>query len=208
MAHLDPLDRTTLGSLEEHFRERYDDTIGFTPNSLLTMARRPELVSALGNLITTIWRTGTVPAGLKALVGLVSSTSAGCRYCQAHEAVDARAHGVAEDKVAAVWSFETSPLYDDAERAALRLARDAGLVPNAVTGTHFTELREHFDEGEIVELLATIGLFGFLNRWNDSVATDLEPLPSTYATDRLAPTGWQPGKHSQPEESRRVESAP
>ena len=196
MAHLDPLDRATLGALDEHFRERYDETIGFTPNSLLTMARRPEIVTALGDLITTIWRTGTVPAGLKALAGLVSSTSAGCRYCQAHEAVDARAHGVSDEKVAAVWSFETSPLYDDAERAALRFARDAGLVPNAVTATHFAELREHFDEGEIVELLATIGLFGFLNRWNDSVATDLEPEPFKYAEERLAPEGWEPGKHS------------
>lgn len=195
MAHLDPLDRARLGALDEHFRERYDETIGFTPNSLLTMARRPEIVTALGDLITTIWRTGTVPAGLKALVGLVSSTSAGCRYCQAHEAVDARAHGVPDEKVAAVWSFEESPLYDDAERAALRFARDAGLVPNAVTAEHFAELREYYDEAEIVELLATIGLFGFLNRWNDSVATDLEPEPTGYASARLAASGWDPGKH-------------
>ena len=147
MAHIEPLDRAALGPLEGHFRERYDETIGFTPNSLLTMARRPQIVTALGDLITTIWRTGTVPPGLKALVALVSSTSAGCRYCQAHEAVDARAHGVPDEKVTAVWSFETSPLYNDAERAALRFARDAGLLPNAVTTDHFVELRKHFDEG-------------------------------------------------------------
>jgi AhpD family alkylhydroperoxidase len=195
VANLDSLDRASLGALEDHFRARYDETIGFTPNSLLTMARRPEIVVALGELITTIWRRGTVPPGLKALVALVSSTSAGCRYCQAHEAVDARAHGVPDGKVAAVWSFETDPQFGEDERAALRLARDAGLVPNAVTPAHFAELREHFDEGEIVELLATIGLFGFLNRWNDSVATDLEPEPFAYAGRQLAATGWDPGKH-------------
>jgi alkylhydroperoxidase family enzyme len=195
MAHLEPLDRGELGELDRHLVERYDTTIGFTPNSLLTMARRPEIVVALGDLITTIWRTGTVPAGLKALAGLVSSTSAGCRYCQAHEAVDAVAHGVPEDKVRAVWSFETSPLYDEAERAALRLARDAGLTPSAVTAEHFDELRAHFDEGEIVELLAAISLFGFLSRWNDSVATALEELPLRAAGRALAPAGWVPGKH-------------
>jgi uncharacterized peroxidase-related enzyme len=195
VANLDPLDRTELAALEQHFRERYDDTIGFTPNSLLTMARRPEIVTALGDLITVIWRAGTVPSGLKALVALVASTSAGCRYCQAHEAVDAVAHGVPPEKVESVWSFEESALYTDAERAALRLARDAGLVPNAVTREHFAELREHYDEGEIVELLATIGLFGFLNRWNDSVATDLEPEPQAFAEQRLAPAGWAAGKH-------------
>ena len=195
MAHPDPLDRAELGPLEEHFRTRYDETIGFTPNSLLTMARRPEIVVALGDLITAIWRTGTVPAGLKALVGLVSSTSAGCRYCQAHEAVDARAHGVADKKVAAVWSFETDEDFDARERSALRFARDAGLVPSAVTALHFADLREHFDEGEIVELLATIGLFGFLNRWNDSAATDLEHEAFDYAERQLSAGGWEPGKH-------------
>ena len=196
MTHLDPLERTSLDpALDEHFRARYDETIGFTPRSLLTMARRPEIVVALGDLITAIWRTGTVPAGLKALVGLVTSTSAGCRYCQAHEAVDARAHGVADDKVAAVWLFESSDLFDERERAALRLARDAGLTPSAVTADHFAALRRYFDEGEIVELLATIGMFGFLNRWNDTVATVLEDEPLAYARARLAPAGWEPGKH-------------
>jgi len=196
MPHLEPLPLEELTGLERHFTERYDATIGFTPNSLLTMARRPEIVEALGDLITAVWRTGTVPAGLKALVALVSSTAAGCRYCQAHEAVDARAHGVSDEKVAEVWLFETSVLYDEPERAALRLARDAAVSPNAVTAEHFAELRRFFDDGEIVELLATVGLFGFLNRWNDSVATDLEALPATYARDRLAPGGWHPGKHA------------
>ena len=194
MARIPPLADDQLGPLSEHFAERYDDTIGFTPNSLKTMARRPEIVVALGDLITVIWRTGTVPAGTKALVALMASTAAGCRYCQAHEAVDAEAHGVAREKVADTWSFETSERFTEAERAALRFAQAAAVIPNAVTAEHFDQMRLYYDEGQIVEILSTISLFGFLNRWNDSMATDLEAEPAGQAAELLA--GWTPGKHA------------
>jgi uncharacterized peroxidase-related enzyme len=194
MAHVDPLRREDTPELEDLW-ERYDETLSFVPNSLYTMARRPETVRTLSDLITAIWRIGTVPPGLKPLLAMVASRAAGCRYCQAHEAVDAQMREVPAEKIAAVWEFETSPLYDDAERAALRLARDASLVPNAVTPAHFEELRRHWDDGQIVELLSVIALFGFLNRWNDTMATDLEETPSAFAGSTLGST-WSPGKHS------------
>jgi AhpD family alkylhydroperoxidase len=159
------------------------------------MARRPEILRAFSELITRIWRTGTVPVGLKPLVAIVASTAAGCRYCQAHETVDAKMRGVDEDKIAEIWDFERSPRYSEAERAALRFARDASVVPNAVTPAHFEDLRRHWDDGEIVEILAVVGLFGFLNRWNDSMATDLEVIPTAFAGRTIGPHGWEPGKH-------------
>src|SRR3989304_2052196 len=94
-----------------------------------------------------------------------------------------------EAKIAQIWDFESSELYTDAERAALRFARDASVVPNEVTPGHFEELRRHWDEGEIVEILAVIGLFGFLNRWNDSMATDLEEIPGAFAGRTLGRPG-------------------
>jgi uncharacterized peroxidase-related enzyme len=169
--------------------------MSFVPNSLFTMARRPEILRAFSELITRIWRTGTVPVALKPLVAIVASTAAGCRYCQAHETVDAKMRGVDEAKIAEIWDFERSPRYSEAERAALRFARDASVVPNAVTPKHFEDLRRHWDDGEIVEILAVIGLFGFLNRWNDSMATDLEEIPTAFAGRTIGPQGWDPGKH-------------
>src|SRR4030095_17093875 len=87
-----PLGREDHPELEELFR-LYDETLSFVPNSLFTMARRPEILRAFSEVITQIWRTGTVPVGLKPLVALVASTAAGCPYCQAHETVDAEARG-------------------------------------------------------------------------------------------------------------------
>ena len=194
MTNMKPLARQEHPELEELF-QLYDDTMSFVPNSLFTMARRPEILRAFSELITQIWRTGTVPVGLKPLIAIVASKAAGCRYCQAHEAVDAKMRGVPEEKIAAIWDFERSPLFSDAERATLRFARDASLVPNDVTPAHYEELRRYWDEGEIVEMLAVIGLFGFLNRWNDSMATDLEDVPMDFAS-RILAHGWGgPGKH-------------
>lgn len=194
MANMQPLRREDHPELEELWR-LYDDSMSFVPNSLFTMARRPEILQAFSDLITKIWRTGTLPVGLKPLIAIVASTAAGCRYCQAHETVDAKMRGVDEVKISEIWDFERSPEYDDAERAALRFARDASVVPNAVTPEHFEELRRHWDEAEIVEILAVIGLFGFLNRWNDSMATDLEEIPARLADRTLGPHGWEAGKH-------------
>src|ERR671937_1847011 len=194
MANMTPLRRADHPELEELF-QLYDDTMSFVPNSLFTMARRPEILRAFSELITRIWRTGAVPVGLKALVAIVASTAVGCRYCQAHEAVDAKMRGVPEEKIEAIWDFERSPLFSEAERSALRFARDASLVPNEVTAAHFEDLRRHWDDGEIVEILAVIGLFGFLNRWNDSMATDLEDVPAAFANRTIGQHGWDAGKH-------------
>jgi uncharacterized peroxidase-related enzyme len=194
VANLDPLRREDLPELEGLF-QHYDDTLSFVPNSLFTMARRPEILRAFSDLITKIWRTGTLPMELKPLIAVISSQAAGCRYCQAHEAVDARERGVDADKIAAVWEFETSPLFSEAERSALRLARDASLQPNLATREHFDDLREHYTEGEIVEIMAVVSLFGFLNRWNDTMATDLEDEPFTFASGTYGPERWSPGKH-------------
>ncbi|MBE40124.1 MAG: fusion protein [Acidobacteria bacterium] len=181
--------------MEELFAH-YDETLSFVPNSLSTLARRPETLRVFSDLITVIWRTGTLPIELKPLVALVSSMAAGCRYCQAHESVDMRERGVPEEKISDVWDFESSPHFDEAERAVLRFARDASVLPNAVGPDHFDDLRRFYDDGQIVEVLTVICLFGFLNRWNDTVATELEIDPLRYATAIHEASDWNPGKHA------------
>jgi uncharacterized peroxidase-related enzyme len=194
MTRVPPVSRDEVPELEDAFAP-VEQRMGFLPNSMLTMAHRPEILRAVAGL-TQAARTGTVSPELKELVALVESTAAGCRYCQAHTASNATRQGAQAEKIAQVWSYETSDLFNDAERAALRLAHRAALVPNAATDEDFDELQRHFDDGEIVELMTMIALFGFLNRWNDTLATDLETKPFELAGAVTGPTGWEPGKHA------------
>lgn len=194
MARIEPLPRAELAQHEPIF-ELIESNMGFVPSSLPTMARVPGLFEAFGTFGATVMNAGHIQPSLVQLIAHVASTAAGCQYCQAHTATHAHHLGVDTAKLEAVWSFETDDRFTDAERAALTLARDAAQIPNLATDGHFEELRQHFDETQIVQIVAVISLFGYLNRWNDTMATTLEPEPLAFATEHLTSRGWQPGKH-------------
>lgn len=194
MAHIDPLPRDAVPEFRERF-DHYEATRGFVPNSIMTMARRPAIARAFMDLNKAVLYEGTVSEELKMLVSLIASQAAGCRYCQAHMANLSSVYKASDDKIAAVWEFETSALFDEAERAALTLALKAAMVPNEAGPEDFEALRAHFDEGQIVEIVATVALFGYLNRWNDTMATDLEERPRRVAERTVGSAGWEPGKH-------------
>jgi uncharacterized peroxidase-related enzyme len=195
MPHLDPLPWDASPQFRERF-EHYQSTRGFVPNSILTMQRRLGIAQAFMDLNKAVLYEGTVAEELKMLVSLVTSQASGCRYCQAHMTNLASIYRASDEKIRAVWEFETSPLFSPAERAALRLGYAAALVPNEATAAHFDELKRHFDEGQIVEIVATIALFGYLNRWNDTMATALEPRAIEVASRAIGDMGWQAGKHA------------
>src|SRR5215467_8567500 len=170
--------------------------MGFVPNSMLIMARDPELFAAFAELSAIIVvRPGRLDPGLKALVMYMVSRSAGCQYCAAHSANLAALRNVPLHKIEALGQFEQSPDFGEAERAALRFARAAGQVPTAVGDIEFTELRRHFDDDQILEIVAVLALLGFLNRWNDTLATPLEAGPRNFAQCHLTAAGWKVGKH-------------
>ena len=195
MAHLDPLPWDATPQFRARF-EHYQNTRGFVPNSILTMARRPAIAEAFMDLNKAVLYEGTVAEELKMLVSLIASQASGCRYCQAHMANLSSIYHASDEKIRAVWEFETSALFSAAERAALRLAYHAALVPNEASAENFDELKRHFDEGQIVEIVATIALFGYLNRWNDTMATSLEDRALTVARRAIGTVGWVPGKHA------------
>jgi uncharacterized peroxidase-related enzyme len=187
-------------SVAEDIQERfihYEKTRGFTPNSIQTMARRPDIVRAFMQLNQAVLYEGTVSEELKMLVSLIASQAAGCRYCQAHMANLSKIYEASEEKISRVWEFETADCFSEAERAALRLAYKGALSPAQATQEDFDEACKHFSEPEIVEIVASIALFGFLNRWNDTMATELEELPADVAKDTLGESfGWEAGKHT------------
>jgi uncharacterized peroxidase-related enzyme len=194
MAHIDPLPHDTHHDLVDNFNH-YQATRGFIPNSILTMQRRPNVARAFMALNKAVLYEGTVSEELKMLVSLIASQAAGCKYCQAHMANLASIYQASADKIAAVWEYQTSPLFSDAERAALSLAFKASIVPNEASESDFEAVKQHFDEDQIVEIVASIALFGYLNRWNDTMATDLEEYPAGVAGKLIGGVGWDAGKH-------------
>jgi alkylhydroperoxidase family enzyme len=161
----------------------FNETLGFCPNSVLTMQRRPAIAKAFIQLNKAVMENqGRVTSDLKRLIGYLASLNAGCRYCQAHTIRAAERYGASADKLANVWEYRTHPAFSEA-------------VPNSVDEAIAANLRRHWDDGEIVEILGVVALFGYLNRWNDSMGTTLEAPANESGEQFLGRTGWTKGKH-------------
>ena len=175
----------------------YNETLGFCPNSVLTMQRRPEISKAFINLNKAVMANhGRVTSALKRMIAWVSSNATGCRYCQAHAIRAAERYGAEQEQLDNIWEYRTHPSFSDAERAALDFSLAASSVPNQVDDDIKNRLYAYWNDGEIVEMLGVIALFGYLNRWNDSMGTSIEDGAVESGEHYLGKHGWNKGKHA------------
>lgn len=195
MALVDPLSPDHDPQTRE-LADFFNETLGFCPNSVLTMQHRPRISQAFIELNKAVMdNRGRVTSDLKRMIAWVSSNATGCRYCQAHAIRAAERYGATQEKLENIWEYRTHPAFSEAERAALDFSLLASQVPNAVDETIKQRLYQHWDEGEIVEMLGVISLFGYLNRWNDSMGTRLEEGAIESGATYLSQGGWNRGKH-------------
>ncbi|MDO7085382.1 carboxymuconolactone decarboxylase family protein [Pseudocolwellia sp. AS88] len=174
----------------------FNETLGFCPNSVLTMQRRPAIAKAFISLnMAVMANEGRVTAEQKRLIGYLTSANTGCRYCEAHTILAAERYGGTEERLANIWSFRESDLYTAAEKAAFEFALAASSVPNAVNDEVSAEINKYWDEGEVVEILGVVALFGYLNRWNDSMGTTMEAGAVDAGERLLSESTWTRGKH-------------
>ncbi len=185
MPHIAPLSLDDTEGAREDI-EWLASASGFVANSMLTLARRPEIARAALGLIRAVVRNpnGTVDPALRWMVAHVTSRANGCTYCSAHTFKNGADNGVPDEKLDAIWEFETSAVFSDAERAALRVGLTGGQCPAYATNKDMEELRRHFSEEQIVEIGAVIALFGFNNRWNALMATDVEPSVTSFLNQK------------------------
>ena len=178
---------------------------GYKNRQNFEMENWPELRESMNNIFKLIFPDREVSGELKQFVFTAASLASGCRHCQSHGSYHLHKIGVPDEKIQAMWTYQTSSLFSEAERAALDLAFAAGVAPNAVEPENYTELRKHYTDDQIIELLAVIAIGGFLNRWNDTIATVTDQESIDYANKTLGPVGWEPGKHTgAPEEQRKA----
>ena len=214
MANLKPMERSEIAELEP-FLSMAETAMGFLTNSVMTMSHIRQLVPIFSLFVATI-RGADAKALIAAigpqipdqkgaelnigqdliqLIAFATSVSSGCSYCQAHTSHGAHQVGIEEEKLQALLRHEDSELFSDSGKAAIAIALAAGRVPNETSKKHFDDLREHFEDRQIVQIVSVIALFGFLNRWNDTMATQLEPEPTKFAKSVLSDGGWLSGKH-------------
>lgn len=196
MPRLKPLPIETMPEVED-IASATQARLGFIANSMRILAHRPKIARAFTALAQAInGPDTTLDPRLRSMIAQVASRTAGCSYCMAHTAHSGLKAGISAEKERALWEYETSPLFTEAERAALRVAQCAAMVPNAVSDEDFAVLKTYYRDEQIVDIVAVVSLYGFLNRWNDTMATELESSPLETGRNILAERGWSAGKHA------------
>lgn len=175
--------------------ELFNETLGFCPNSVLTMQKKPDLAEAFVSLnIAVMKNDGSITSEQKRLFAFLSSSTTGCRYCQAHTLLAAERFGASRERLENIWDFENQDCYTESEKAAFRFVIAASKVPVAVTEDIESEMKTHWSDNQIVEIMGVVALFGYLNRWNDVMGTTLEDAAASFASENIK--NWSIGKHS------------
>ena len=157
--------------------DRYMQQRGNIPNMFRTMAHRPEILETMIAHFEAVLTTGTLPTKLKELVIVRTSQLNTCEYCLASHSLIAKKLGWTDAQVNELADFEQRVDFTPAEKAALRLAETMTLRSNAMTDQQFAELRSFYEEGEVVELMAAIGLFNYFNRFNNVLQMEPTTIP-------------------------------
>jgi alkylhydroperoxidase family enzyme len=207
MAHIPPPTPQTLDKFQAIWLSSTAAN-GFSPYGMQLLAHRPDTLLTFSLLFSSvfapqkiyIWQSikmtlyvvyytlfvkkkqPQLPPELKHMLAFVASNEAQCAYCQAHTAHSAHLEGIPTAKLWALRNYASSPLFSDAEKTALSFAKAAAQQPSSVTTQHYQHLAQHYTQHQIVEIATIVSLFGFLNRWNAAVGSDLEPLPEQFST--------------------------
>ncbi len=189
MPVIDPgkIDTTTEAyQLAQHF---YEDVVNYDyiPNGVLAHMVVPEIGKAVLNLmLTVLQQNSNVSAELKLLIANMTSYAVGCTYCQTNTFEAAMNVGAKNEKLDNMWDYRKSDLFSDAERAALDIALAASSIPSEVTEQHRSTLKEYFSQEECAEIMATISVFSYFQKWNDTNGTLLEQHVINVADKYLA----------------------
>lgn len=178
MTRIKPL---SIEEIDNKFKKKLNDAkskMGYTPNDGLTLARIPGLIEGLNKLAFSIYgNDGYVSNEIKYLISILGSIKSGSGYCSAHTVHGASKLGIDKNKIENIKNFKKSDLFSDKEKAALSIVEEANQIPINVSDKTFNALSLFFDDNQICEIIAVISLFGFLNRWNAIMKTELELVP-------------------------------
>jgi uncharacterized peroxidase-related enzyme len=186
------ISRLNRSEVAPELREVYDKFLrdrGNVPYFFRTLAHRPEIFRTATAHMQAVLNTGTLPTKLKELVVVRTSQINCTAYCLAsHTAISLRL-GTTPEQIEALKSWRESPLFSEAEKEALHLAEAMTSDSLHYSDEEMVRLRRFYSEGEVVELMAAIGLFNYFNRFNNLL--QMEPTQPATA-EELAEAGVVP----------------
>jgi AhpD family alkylhydroperoxidase len=173
---------------------RADEATPLEQGAMRMFAHRPELAKGVVALFAALKQDRSLPERLIELVRLRVAFHNQCRSCMAIRYRDAVDDGVTEDLVCSLEQPAQAEDLTAAEKTALRYADRFANDHLSIDERVYDELREHFDEGQLVELGTRVALYVGLGRL--AATWDMtEEIPDAFrnrSSARIAPWSGKP----------------
>jgi uncharacterized peroxidase-related enzyme len=161
------LDRNQVTAETGEIYDRYMQQRGNVPNMFRTVAHRPEIFQTMIAHFEAILHTGTLPLKLKELAIVRTSQLNNCSYCLASHSRICKKLGWSDEQLIHLADYGERSDFTHKEKVALQLAERMTRNEGPLTEEQWQEVRDVYSEGEVVELMAAIGLFNYFNRFNN-----------------------------------------
>jgi len=168
------ISRLGLSQVKGAARDAFERKIaerGNVPNMYRVFAHRPWLLTTMDAHFSAVMGSGTVPLRTKELLALQTSLANASDYCTRAHTLQAERCGVSEEQIAALLDFENGP-FDEKDKAAFRFGLQMTRDANGISEESFRQLRAYFEEAEVLEIVAVVGLFNYLNRFNEALSVE------------------------------------
>ena len=140
--------------------------LGRVPEPFAVTAHHTKLFGAMSGFEMALEHSKTVPARYKALGELRAAMIVGCEFCVDIGSMIARQSGLTDDELRDLVDWESSELLDEKDKLVLAYADAISATPADVSDELFEQLRQHFDDEQLVELTAAIAWENWRARFN------------------------------------------
>jgi uncharacterized peroxidase-related enzyme len=166
---ISPVSKESAAPEVQPLLDKLTHNFGKVPAFFGTMARHPEAFANFLPFYAAVIEQGTVERKYKELAYLKASLINGCEYCFRAHSASGKKNGVTDEQIQALAFFHRSPKFDAKEKAVLLYAERITRGSAAIRPPELTELKQHFNEDEIVELTLAACMANFTNRFNDAL---------------------------------------
>ena len=167
MALISKLEKNQTEEIAREVYKKFEKETGKVPEWVKVMAHRPEILKEFVELFKAIMGKGTIEPLLKWKIAFVVSQTLKCPFCLDVSEKMLRKFGATEEIIQKIKTGEVS---SPEEKEILELVKDVTLDGHLDQPEIFEKLKGKFSPAQIIEIISVMGLFNYINRFNNTLA--------------------------------------
>jgi len=167
MAIISSLKKDQISKTARLIYKEFEEQSGSVPEWVAVMAHRPKILKEFVELFKIIMEQGKIEPYLKWKIAYVVSNTLKCKFCVDVTIKMLKKLGISDELLVNIKSFQDLP---EEEKEILALVKDVTLDGHLDNPQILEKLKEKLTEPQMVEIVSVIGLFNYINRFNNTFA--------------------------------------